>query len=399
MTIASERLGVLFLAEVINVNDGIATYCQTLASGLQERDVRVYLISGPVKSDARSQGRRDALAASFEDWQVLPGMKKFPSLGLIRKVVRFVKEHDIGAINTHGLGMLLLGRAVAALTGVRFVGTYHPSLIGGLSAVKQTGDNRFSRSQEIFLSLFMPEKLVVLSDQSVDFIRQHRIPHKERVVKIMAGTRLDHFHPPSAAERAAARAQLGLAPDDYVCVIVARLSWNKGHDLLIQAVRMLCAADPALPIRCLIVGSGAADRETEIKAFAHGGDAADEQIFRFVGFIPDARTALWASDVYVLPSRFEGFAIGVVEAMAVGLVPVRTPAGGATDQIVEGETGFIVPFEDADALAEAIGQLADPQVRGEMAARNAERAKRLFGIDPMIDAILPLYGLPARAAV
>nr|WP_281422879.1 glycosyltransferase family 4 protein [Sphingomonas yunnanensis] len=213
----------------------------------------------------------------------------------------------------------------------------------------------------------------------------------------MGGTSLDHFYPPAPAQREAARASFGFAPTDIVCILAARLAWNKGHDLLIKAVRDLRERHPEYGFKCLFIGSGGADREAEIKALAHQGEA-DADTFRFVGFVKDVRDAMWASDVAVLPSRFEGFAISMVEAMATGLVPIRTPAGGATDQIVDGETGYIVPFEDSDALGAAILALADPVRRTEWATRNAERARKLFGIEPMVEQIMALYGLsPARA--
>ena len=56
---ATDRQGVLFLAQVINCNDGITTYCQTLAEGLKARGIPVYLVSGSVRSDEKSQRKRE----------------------------------------------------------------------------------------------------------------------------------------------------------------------------------------------------------------------------------------------------------------------------------------------------------------------------------------------------
>ncbi|MGK6325377.1 glycosyltransferase family 4 protein [Sphingomonas sp. DT-51] len=385
--------GVLFLAEVINCNDGIATYCQTLAAGLKERGVRVYLISGVIRSDAKSERKRELLDEALEEWRYEPGMRRFPGIALIRRMAAYIRANDIQAINAHGLGMLYLGKVLAAMTGVRFVGTYHQSVLGGLDTVRRSANKKFGATQELFLSLFFPERLIVLSDESLAFLRSHRIPFKQRVTKIVAGTDLDHFFPPSADERAQARAAFDLAPDRFVCVLAARLAWVKGHDILIEAVRRLRVTHPDFGVTCLFVGSGGADREVEIKAVAESRDPADAEAFRFVGFMSDVRPALWAADAFVLPSRFEGFAIGVVEAMAAGLVPIRTPTGGATDQIVDGENGYIIPFEDPQALADALVRLADPARRHAMAMENAARARRLFGIAPMVDALLPLYGV------
>jgi glycosyltransferase involved in cell wall biosynthesis len=390
------RPQILFLAELVNCNDGIATYCQTLAAGLKARGCDVHMISGPVRSDAKSQGKREALEAVFSEWLVEPDMRKFPPPALIRRLAAFVRRRKIQAINAHGMGMLFVAKAVGMLTGVRVVGTYHQSVLGSLDTVKRSANRRFGPVQVAFLNLFMPYRLIVLSDLSVAFIRQHPMLQKQRVVKVMAGTDLTHFRPPTPAEKAATRRQYGLADDDLVCVLPARLAWVKGHDLLIEAVRRLRRTRPDLSVKCLFAGSGGTDREAEIKAVA-AGDADDAEAFRFLGFMDDVRPALWASDAVVLPSRFEGFAIGIVEAMATGLVPIRTPTGGATDQIIDGETGYLVPFEDAEALADAIGKLADPAARDRLGALNVERAKALFGVEPMIDRMLSIYGIAAPA--
>jgi glycosyltransferase involved in cell wall biosynthesis len=107
----------------------------------------------------------------------------------------------------------------------------------------------------------------------------------------------------------------------------------------------------------------------------------------------DVREILWAADVFALPSRFEGFPLGVAEAMATGLVPVRTPAGSASDQIIQGQTGFIVPFEDVDALIGALKKLADPAVRAALSRYALARAQQYFGVGPMVDETLKIYGL------
>jgi len=385
--------GVLFLAQVINCNDGITTYCQTLAEGLRARGVPVHLVSGDVKYDDQSIGKKERLAAALAEWHVLPGMGYFPSLATIRRIARIVRANNIAAINIHGLGMLFAGRLLATLTGARLVATYHPSVSGNLENAVRSATTPWSRKRRLYLRAFFPDTLIVLSEESVQFMHLNGIPSGPRMVKLFGGTDLTQFQPPTPAQRAEARQKYGLKPDDLAIILAGRLSWVKGHDLLVKAVRKLRAEHPALPIKCLLVGSGGKDREAEIIAFAHEGGDADRDAFRFLGFMSDVRQPLWGADIFVLPSRFEGFPLGVAEAMSTGLPAIRTPSGGATDQVIDGKTGFLVPFEDVDALAAAILRLADPAARQTMAAASMDRAHRYFGVEPMVDAILPLYGL------
>ncbi|MBR1285127.1 glycosyltransferase family 4 protein [Bradyrhizobium sp. AUGA SZCCT0177] len=401
--VASGSANVLFLVEVVNCNDGIASYCETLATGLQGRGVQIYLVSGEVRSDEKSEYKRKKLTAAVREWHEIPGLGKLPSPAIFFRLLKLIRERKITVINVHGLGMLLWGRLLSLLTGARCVATYHPSVLGNIENAQNAPKSKFSLKQILFFNAFFPHKLILMSEESREHLSRYLLLRKDGIAKVYGGVDTDHFCPPSAADRQQARKRFGLAEGDFMCLLAARLAWVKGHDLLIKAARKLRdrGDPPSLDLKCFFVGSGGADREKEIKSFAYAGDEKDNQTFKFLGFMGDVREALWAADVFVLPSRFEGFPLGVAEAMATGLVPVRTPAGGASDQIINGQTGFVVPFEDVDALAQAIEQLADPARRQAMARNCIARAQQYFGVGPMVDQTLQIYGLapalPQRA--
>lgn len=391
-----DKNNVLFLAEVINCNDGIATYCHTLAKGLGERGLKVFMISGKIRSDEKSEAKRARLQESFVEWLSFPEMRRFPPVHLILKIRKFIKERKITVINVHGLGMLYLGRMLSLATGARLVATYHPSVTGNLDNAIKSATTQFSWKQSLFLNVFFPDRLVLLSDENVRFIAGKSPLFKGRISKIFGGADLSHFVPPTDVERQTARTAFQFSDNDFVCIMVSRLSWVKGHDLLIKAVRKIRETNPGLSIKCIFVGSGGKDREAEILSFAHSGGAQDVDTFRFVGFMSDVRSALWSADIFILPSRFEGFPLGVAEAMSTGLVPIRTPSGGATDQIINGKTGFIVPFDDVTALHDAILRLTDQPLRHEMSLQCRDRAHRFFGVEPMVDAMLGVYGMDGK---
>ncbi|ARA93333.1 hypothetical protein AWN76_009270 [Rhodothermaceae bacterium RA] len=134
-----------------------------------------------------------------------------------------------------------------------------------------------------------------------------------------------------------------------------------------------------------------------MQALARRHGVADQ--VHFPGFT-DARTALWAADVLVLPSRREGLPMAVVEAMHCGVVPVRTPAGGHHEQIRDGVTGFLVPFDDAAALTDRLAPLlTDEALRDRMARAARQHALAHFTVDAMTRRTLQLYraALPAVA--
>ncbi|AND87884.1 blr2374 [Bradyrhizobium diazoefficiens USDA 110] len=390
---------VMFLVEVVNCNDGIASYCETLATGLHARGVQIHLVSGIVRSDEKSEYKRQKLAAAVKQWHVVPGLRKLPSLSIFMQLWKLIRENDITVINVHGLGMLMWGRLLSLLTGARCVATYHPSALGNIEKVQNAPQSTFSPVQILFFNLFFPHTLILMSEESLRHLRRYVLFGKNRIAKVYGGVDTVHFRPPSDAERRDARAKFGVAEGEFMCLLAARLAWVKGHDLLIKAARRIrdSASPSPIDIKCYFVGSGGAEREKEIKSFAFA-DEKDKDTFKFLGFMGDVREILWAADVFALPSRFEGFPLGVAEAMATGLVPVRTPAGGASDQIIDGQTGFIVPFEDVDALVGALEKLADPALRAALSRNALARAQQYFGVGPMVDQTLRIYGLAGDAS-
>ncbi|WP_245328477.1 glycosyltransferase family 4 protein [Bradyrhizobium sp.] len=140
---------VMFLVEVVNCNDGIASYCETLATGLHGRGVQIHLVSGAVRSDDKSEYKRQKLAAAVKEWHVIPGLRKLPSLSIFMQLLKLIRKNNITVINVHGLGMLMWGRLLALLTGARCVATYHPSVLGNIEKVQNAPQPPYFRSGRV----------------------------------------------------------------------------------------------------------------------------------------------------------------------------------------------------------------------------------------------------------
>lgn len=168
----------------------------------------------------------------------------------------------------------------------------------------------------------------------------------------------------SAAERQAARQQLGLGPGP-VAVCVGRLSRQKGQDLLLTAWASVIARVPAATL--VLVGDGPSRAELEPGA---------PQSVRFVGATGDPRPYLAAADVAVLPSRWEGLSLSMLEAMASGRSVVTTAVAGS-EVVAAAAAGAVVPVEDVAALADALGCRLDRDVDpAEEGARGQAHVRR-----------------------
>jgi glycosyltransferase involved in cell wall biosynthesis len=114
---------------------------------------------------------------------------------------------------------------------------------------------------------------------------------------------------------------------------------------------------------------------------------------RRLGYRADVPAVLAASDIFVLPSHFEGLPMSVIEAMLCGLPVVATAIRGPREQVVEEETGLLVPPASVSELAAALARLAgDPALRARMGSAGRARAMALYDEEAVVARTLDLLG-------
>lgn len=380
---------VMFLMCKTDCNDGIFSYCMTLAAGLQEQGCKVFFVTSRLIKAGADDARVGQLDRYCEKLLCVPGLGNRPKPGHWKAIRAFMRENAIDSVNVHGLGMIVWARLLSVVGRVPVLATYHPSFHGGKSDIVGRTRASLSWPARWVVTGFAVDSIVVLSEETREQLASECPLIARRVRKVVGAIDEVRFRPPSPEERRTARRGLGIEDDEFLCLQVGRLSWNKGIDLLVQATRNAHARLPH-PVRAIFVGSGSAEEERAIRDYAFQSDA-DAALFRFDGFKTDVRRYYWASDAFVLPSRVEGYGLVVVEGMATGLVPVRTPGGGALDQIDHGENGILVDFEDAEGLADAIVQLADDAERERLSKGAIRKAMRDFTKQAQARAILDLF--------
>ncbi len=227
------------------------------------------------------------------------------------------------------------------------------------------------------------QRIIAVSKDTADVITRVEGITRQKIVVIPNGVDLHRFAPRDLRE---ARTHWGIEEGMFVVASIGRLSHEKGHRYLLQA---LAAARSAIPsIVCLIAGDGPLRYTIE----THVRTLGLEGVCRFLGDVPAVETVLAAADVAVLPSVFEGMPNVVLEAMAMGCPVIATAVGGSSELVRDGETGFLVPEADAAALADALLELArSPERCSGMRARSREIAKACHGIEHMIHSIEQLY--------
>lgn len=173
------------------------------------------------------------------------------------------------------------------------------------------------------------------------------------------------------------------APGEGVVVgSLARLDRIKGIDVLLHAAAGLNGTR--------IVVSGEGPEADQLRAQA--SELGLGQRFRIEPW-SDARRDLFDEiDIFVLPSRAEGFPLSIVEAMLAGRPVVATDVGSVKEAVVDGRTGLVVPPDDADALRSALARLsADADERRRMGAAGRVRALAHFTAEQMAREFERLY--------
>ena len=163
---------------------------------------------------------------------------------------------------------------------------------------------------------------------------------------------------------------------------LGRLDRQKGYDVLLHALAAL--PDTAL----VLVGDGPERRSLETLASSLG---VDDRVL-FAGWQAKPRRHLTTFDVFVLPSRFEGFPLAIVEAMLARLPVVATVVGSVSEAVREGETGVLVPPDDPSALSSALrGLLGDPSAGRRLGERGRSLALERFTAAAMARSFEALY--------
>ncbi|MHC4923165.1 MAG: glycosyltransferase, partial [Planctomycetota bacterium] len=284
----------------------------------------------------------------------------------ILRAARLLADESPDVVHTHLFKADLLGAGLARRHGIPLFSTKHnedPYL------------ERLPWSAVGRRAALRARKVVAISQAvSLHVLRTLRIP-ASHIEVIRYG--IDPAWRPEG-DGAAFREGLGVSADAPLAVVPARLTKQKGLDVLIDAAAMLREEHPEF--RIALVGRGE-DEEALRRSVSEKGVIEN---VRFAGFMEDPGPAFLAADTVVLPSRWEGFGLAALEAMAGGRPVVASNVGGLPEVI--GDTGTLVPPGDADRLAGALREALSPErvaaVRDGSAAEPLRAARLLADESP-----------------
>jgi glycosyltransferase involved in cell wall biosynthesis len=298
------------------------------------------------------------------------------------RVCRYVRATGTDILYANDLRTVLFFAAAKLLMGKRLVWSIQ-------------GGPPFGRLSA--LAARLADDILVVSRGATKAIPAAVLPSVEhKVVVNYIGIDVDRYAPAaSPAEVAEIRARYGLPPGAVVVASAGSICHRKGFDVLLEAVER--TRDAGVPVHLAVAGvPEGAGSDAYMDALQR--TVAEKRLpVTFVGWQESLRDLLAASDIFALASREEGLGIVTVEAMAMCVPPVVTRAGGSEETVVDGESGFVVPPEDVEALAEKLVMLArDPAERRRVGANGRVRSEQVFSVQAFIARFLRVLD-PARA--
>lgn len=285
------------------------------------------------------------------------------------RLTQLMRERRTDAVVTVGTGgdKMFWGRLAARRAGVPVI----------VSALHSTGfPNRVEFSNRLLAPI--TDAFIAVGEHHGRFLTSGEGCPAHKVCVIRNGIDTDRFR--DRAPDAALQAQLGLAPGAPVVGIVAVLRTEKNHDLFVRAAARVHAELPEA--RFLIVGDGPLRKPVEERIAALQLDG----VVKLLGLRPDVPELLSLMNVVALTSDIESNPVSILEALASQRPVVATRVGSIPENVIDGQTGYLVPPGDEEALAvRLIALLRAPADADRMGIAGRQHVLKHASLGSMVD--------------
>jgi glycosyltransferase involved in cell wall biosynthesis len=285
------------------------------------------------------------------------------------RIARYLRQEAIDVLYCNNPRSLLLFAPAAKLLRIPVIWYVRNDAKGGYS-----GPQKLDK-----VAVRLADHLVCISDGVRDRFENHRVDER-KFRTINTGVDGEEFDPDREYD------DVGGLPEDSTTVVeVASIHPRKGQDILVEAMGRV--DDDVDDVTLAFAGNVPEGQETfksHLERRAKELGIAENVVF--LGWCDDVARVLSQTDVFALPSYNEGLPRSILEALAMGVPVVATSAGGTEELVRDGETGHVVPIEDAEALGEALRDLCrDEGTRREMGERAREIAVEEYSVQAYVE--------------
>lgn len=294
-------------------------------------------------------------------------IRKVQTVIFILRIKFFLVSKNIDIVHVHDSSFA----ALLSKLNIPFISTHHMGFDIDKIVVKSFHEIAISR--EVYLNL-----------------KKWFSYREDEVSLVYNGVDIDFSKLASSDELRDIKNQKQIPQDKIIIGVIGDITRLKAPDILLNAISNL-HAQTLKKVHLVIVGR---PRGTENKRWfaelleVHSNLIPLISVFDFT----EPKPFYDIIDIFVSPSRSETFSLVIAEAMLSGCCVVRSETGGAHDQIIMGETGFIFPVENSDKLTEILeGIIINDHLRIKVADKGRQNALKLFTSDIMVEKTLDVY--------
>jgi len=364
---------VFFLLDSLHVG-GTETQAVELALRLSVLPYEVTLgclhMQGPLLEKLRGS------AVRVREFRPQGGLDSPAGIYQLLRLAAFLRRERFDVVHTHDLWSNLMGVPAGRLAGVRAIISSRRDLANfdWYQGRRRNWLRNIQNLSNVVLANATPIRDALIAEDGF-------APEKLRVIH--NGVDTEKFR---CATRDRERLFPGASNQELVVLVGNMHSDVKGHPWLIAAAPLVLREFPNT--RFVLAGDGTARPEFE----AQVARLRVQNNFIFLGRRDDVPDVLASCDIAVLPSRAEGLPNAVLEYMSAGLPTIASRVGGNAELVEDGVTGLLVPPEDSDALANAVGRLLrDPDLTRKIATNGQKMATENYSFERLIRQTDALY--------
>lgn len=364
---------ILYLIDELKVKGGTEKHLFELATGMAEAGFQVSVGSftdGVYAEEFKKDTRITYFCLESPRIYDLRGLRAFI------RIVRYINSQNVTVVQSFHTAADLIAPLAARLSFRR------PKTFSSRRDLGYTKSKRHLQMQRIVNHLI--DGVLANSQAVKQAVCDQEGYAPEKITVIHNGINLEPFER-DEKKRQQQRALLGVDDKTVLIGSVGNIRPVKGYDLLVEAAGIVCRQLPDVYFVHAGEGEQLADLQQRCK------ELGIQERFTFMGSIKDIPAFLSALDIYVQPSRSEGFSNAIIEAMAAGLPVVATEVGGNPDLIDNGLSGVLVSVDTLD-ISKQLSKLAQQvEIRCRYGFCANDRVKKYHQLSIMLDKYCKFY--------
>ena len=346
---------------------GAEVYVVSIANRLVELGYNVHVASS-------GGSLVEELSNDVKHFIIPAASKKIP--GIIKcslQLRKILKDNKIEIIHSNSVITCLISKLATLFLSIPIINTVH-----------SWGTSRKPISAAIVN--LCADNVVAVSNSTAESYISHGL-NKKKVVVVHNGIDTKRFTRLSIEDNFKNREKLGLKPEDFVVINIARMEEvRKGHNTLLDAANIVVKSYSNC--KFLLAGDGNLRNTLQDKVKNFG----IENNVIFLGNRADVVDLLSLSDIFCLPSDWEGLPLVIAEAMSCGLPVIATAVNGVPEIVLDKITGYLVQPQNPEQLSNKILELMqNPDLKEKMSAASVKRTNETFSLDNLIKRLHTIY--------